>query len=217
MKIQDVTLDDLRQGTNWRAVNPNDYFDGLIPLQELSLGKSAKFSKQDYVIYSVIYVIEPDEVRPLLMMHRVGDMDYGGCYCHYVNGQWQESGLEPDPNYPVGKEYVANPLPNDHSFVSSPSGYFRRLTKNGFRSGFSPKIARRRRTTRSSGQHLRLAQALPLAIGLNAFAQGKVYRLLCLVPVAQASGKPSLGLVLPLSSGVRLRTRNTHHEKRHKW
>lgn len=60
------------------------------------------------------------------------------------------------------------------------------------------------RTTRCSGQHLRLAQALPLAIDFQSFRPSVVLSaMIALCRVTQASGKPSLGLVLPLSSGVR--------------
>jgi hypothetical protein len=65
------------------------------------------------------------------MLKEVGYADYWGDACEFVNGTWQQEGLNPEPDRPVGQEYVANPLAIDPSFGSLDQDY-RKWHRDGF-------------------------------------------------------------------------------------
>lgn len=132
MRIKDITLDDIRGGKNWKVVLPEDgVFPEAIPLEEVAAEEADEFGPGDYIAYSSIFVTGAGEVKPLVMIKLVADLDYGGDYCEFVDGRWRQLGLEPDPHAPSGEEYVANPLEQDPSFVSEDD--YRKAHREGFK------------------------------------------------------------------------------------
>ncbi len=130
MRIKDITLDDIRKGKNWRVtLLVNGSFPDA-PLEELSIEEGEEFGPEVYVVYSTIYVTDSGEVKPLVMIKQVLDMEYGGDYCEIVDGRWSQVGLKPNPNYPSGTEFFANPLEQDPSFVSDCD--YRKWHREGF-------------------------------------------------------------------------------------
>ncbi len=132
MQIKDITIEDIRQGKNWKAQSPEEFGWEDNPLEDLSIGEATEFEPDDTVIYSVIVVYDDGEVKPLVQIKEVQDLDYGGDFCEIVNGKWQQLGLVPNPNAPLGTEYVANPLEQDESFSSDDHDY-RAYHRAGFR------------------------------------------------------------------------------------
>ena len=136
MQIKDITLDDIRQGKNWKVVLPEDgSFPDDIPLEGLTVEEAAEFEPEDYVVYSTIFVTNAGAVKALVMIKTVEDMDYGGDYCEFVDGRWRQLGLEPNPNAPFGEEYIADPLEQDPSFVSEDD--YRKAHREGFKKNIS--------------------------------------------------------------------------------
>jgi len=138
MQIKDITIEDIRQGKNWKAQSPEDFWWQDNPLEDLSIVEATEFEPEDTIIYSVIYVIGDGEVKPLVQIKQVQDLDYGGDFCEIVNGKWQQLGLVPNPNAPLSTEYVANPLEQDESFISDDHDY-RAYHRAGFKK-FAPKL-----------------------------------------------------------------------------
>lgn len=132
MQIKDITLEDIRQGKNWKAQSPEDFNWEDNPLENLSIVEATEFESADMIIYSLLLVFDEGEVKPLVMIKQVLDLDYGGDYCEIVNGKWQQLGLVPNPNTPSCTEYVANPLEQDGSFISDDDDY-RAYHRAGFR------------------------------------------------------------------------------------
>ena len=114
MKIKDVTLSEISSGINWKVL-VDDEFDFDLPLEDWDIEDTAEFERYDTIAYSAVYVVE-NNATPLILIKEVQGIDYGGDYCEYINGKWRQLGLEPDPNAPVGQEYIANPLDQDPSF-----------------------------------------------------------------------------------------------------
>ncbi|MBK9153927.1 MAG: hypothetical protein IPM25_06875 [Chloracidobacterium sp.] len=118
MQIRDITVVDIRQGKNWKVCD-DEYFDWENDLLEnLPIIDATEFRPEDDIVYSAIYVTDEGEVKPLVLIKAVEDLDYGGDYCEFVNGKWQQVGFVPNPNAAPGNEYVANPLEQDGSFIS---------------------------------------------------------------------------------------------------
>ena len=116
MRIRDITLDEIRQGKNWKLVNPREMI-GDAPLEDVSIEECESFRPEDYVVYSAMYVTNAGEVQPRVMIKEVGNMEYGGDECEFVGGKWRQAGLVPNPNAPLGTEYFANPLAEDTVFL----------------------------------------------------------------------------------------------------
>lgn len=123
MQIKDITIEDIRLGKNWKAQSPEDFGWQVNPLEDLSIVEATEFEPEDTIIYSVIVVYDNGEVKPLVQIKQVQDLDYGGDFCEMVNGKWRQLGLVPNPIAPIGTEYVANPLEQDESFISDDHDY----------------------------------------------------------------------------------------------
>ena len=115
MRIRDITLDEIRNGKNWKLVNPQEVGE-ILAMEDLSIAECEDFRPEDYVVYSAIFVTDSGEVQPFVMIKEVGDIEYGGDMCEFVGGKWQQMGLVPNPDAPFGTEYYANPLAEDPSF-----------------------------------------------------------------------------------------------------
>jgi len=132
MQIKDLTQADIRSGRNWRLVEPDSVFDESRPMEEWRIQPAATFTAEDEIVYSALWVTDTGIVTPMVLVKRVGDLDYGGDYCELVDGRWRQVGLTPNPSAPPGQEYVANPLPQDPSFDASDRDY-RAEHRSGFR------------------------------------------------------------------------------------
>ena len=130
MQIKDITIEDIRQGKNWKAQSPEEFGWEDNPLEDLSIGEATEFEPDDTIIYSVIVVYDDGEVKPLVQIKEVQDLDYGGDFCEIVNGKWQQLGLVPNPDTTFDTEYVANPLDEDESFSEDD---YREHHRAGFR------------------------------------------------------------------------------------
>lgn len=117
MKIKDITRDEIRNGKNWKLVNPQE-FSGIPALEELSIEEADSFRPEDYVVYSAMFVTDAGKVQPLVVIKEVGNPEYGGDSCELVDGKWRQVGLVPNPDAPLGTEYYANPLTEDPSFFA---------------------------------------------------------------------------------------------------
>lgn len=78
--------------------------------------EAVTFSKEDRIVYSGLTAYRSGWVKPIVLWKQVGDMDYGGDYCEFVDGVWRQVGLNPNPNAELGDSYIANPLSIDDSF-----------------------------------------------------------------------------------------------------
>jgi hypothetical protein len=117
MKIRDITLADIRAGKNWRLLTSEDerWFDA--PMEEWGpLVEAERFSLEDHVVYSGLVAYSCGRVQAIVQIKTVGDLDYGGDFCEFVDGGWRQLGLVPNPNAEPGREYIANPLSVDESF-----------------------------------------------------------------------------------------------------
>jgi hypothetical protein len=131
MQIKDITIDDIRQGKNWKAQSSEDFWLQDNPLEILPVVEANRFESEDLIVYSAIFVTDDGGIKPLVMIKRVGNLDYGGDYCEFVNGKWQQVGLVPNPNATFGTEYIANPLEQDDSFISDDD--YRAYHREGFK------------------------------------------------------------------------------------
>ena len=130
MQIKDITIDDIRQGKNWKVQSPDSVRWQEILMEDLFISEAQDFEQEDMIVYSTIFVSDDGDTKPLVMIKRVQDLDYGGDYCELVDGKWQQVGLVPNPNAPFGEEYIANPLEQDDSFGSD--GDYRAYHRDGF-------------------------------------------------------------------------------------
>src|ERR687891_85700 len=89
MKIRDITLEDIRNGKNWKLVNPRE-FSGIPALEDLSIEECESFRPEDYVVYSAMFVTDSGEVQPRVMIKEVGNMEYGGDECELISGNRQQ-------------------------------------------------------------------------------------------------------------------------------
>jgi hypothetical protein len=132
MRICDIPISDVRAGKNWRLVPPDTETWFEAPMEEWGeIIEAIEFASGDQVIYSALIAYSSGEVKGLLLHKEVGDGAYGGDYCEFVQGRWQKIGRTPDPNAPIGQEYIANPLANDPSFEASDRDY-REWHRRGF-------------------------------------------------------------------------------------
>ncbi|GEM_PF-5591005 len=70
-------------------------------------------------------------VKPIVMVKEVGSA--GWDYCEYVAGKWRQTGLKPNPDAPLGNEYIANPVDEDPEFtVCGDKGPIRDEHRAGF-------------------------------------------------------------------------------------
>ena len=113
MKIKEIDLKQIRDGTRWRLAKEVDFEE---PMEEWSIVDADRFSAEDEVVYSGVAVLETGIVYPLVMVKEVGSGDYGGDYCEYRKGRWRQLGLEIEPDAPNQQVYIADPLPQDPSF-----------------------------------------------------------------------------------------------------
>ena len=132
MRIKDISINDIKEGKNWKVLSPENIDWDKISLEELSIRDSSDFNEDYLILYSAVFVSDDEKTTPLVMLKKVGDLDYGGDYCEFVDGRWRQLGLEPNPNAPFGNEYYANPLEKDESFVSDDHDY-RKWHRNNFR------------------------------------------------------------------------------------
>ncbi len=132
MRIKDIQVSEVGAGKNWRFVPPDDDAWLDLPMEEWGdVQETDRFDATDTVIYSALIAYPSGAVTPLLQLKEVGYADYGGDYCEFVNGEWRQLGLSPNPDAPRGQEYVANPLPIDPSFSSFDHDY-RKWHRDGF-------------------------------------------------------------------------------------
>jgi hypothetical protein len=132
MQIRDLTVADIRAGHNWRLVEPDSSFDENRPMEEWRIQAASRFTEDDEIVYSALWVTDGGIVTPLVVIKRVGDLDYWGDSCEWIDGRWRQVGLTPNPSAPPGQEYVANPLPQDPSF-DAPDHDYRAEHRAGFR------------------------------------------------------------------------------------
>lgn len=131
MKIRDIGLDEVRNGKNWKLVDPKELL-GNLPLEDVSIEEAEHFGPEDYVVYSALFATDSGEVQPRVIIKEVGSQEYGGDECEFVAGKWQQVGLVPNPNAPFGNEYFANPLAEDPSFFSDEEQDDRAYHREGF-------------------------------------------------------------------------------------
>jgi hypothetical protein len=131
MQIKDITIDDIRLGKNWKVLSPNTVNWGMVLLEELFIVEIEKLGQQDVIVYSAVFVEDGGKTKPVLMIKRVEDLNYGGDYCELVNGEWRQVGLVPNPNAAFGTEYIADPLEQDESFANDED--CRAYHRNGFK------------------------------------------------------------------------------------
>lgn len=133
MKIRDITIQDIHEGKNWRFVPPDSDDWLTLPMEEWGpIEYATEFHPGDMVVYSGLVVYSDDRAKPIVCLKEVQDQDYGGDYCEFVGGQWQQIGLKPNPNAELGCEYIANPLAIDPSF-DTPDDAYRKYHRKGFR------------------------------------------------------------------------------------
>ncbi|WP_440223584.1 hypothetical protein ACQQ2N_21290 [Dokdonella sp. MW10] len=163
MKIADISLADIRAGSNWRVTTPEPVDDDL-PLEALDIELLGAYRPEDRVVYAGLKVHlalegEPDGdarpaatcihapedpaelradqravVRPLLMIKCVEDT--GWDYCEFASQGWRQVGLVRNPNPPFTHEYFADPLPDDAEFcieLESDGATLGSLSREGFR------------------------------------------------------------------------------------
>ena len=127
MQIRDITLADICAGKNWRLIpQTGDWVE--VPLEDWGpLIEAEQFTPEDHVVYSGLVAYRSGRVEPLVLVKRVGDGDYGGDYCEFVDGEWRQVGLVPNPDAEINEEFIANPLQSDGSFSSDEYREYHRL------------------------------------------------------------------------------------------
>ncbi len=117
MRIKDIKLTEVKRGTNWRLVETDEEAWRDTPMEEWRIERAEPLRVTDHAVYSGAYVLENGSVEPLLLLKEVSSIEYGGDYCEHVGGRWRQVGLEPNPDAPIGDEYIANPHDDDPSFM----------------------------------------------------------------------------------------------------
>ena len=113
MRIDEISISDIAAGRNWKiSASWDPHEDPGYP----PLSPAESFSDDDYVVYSAVFVTDAGKVTPMLLIKRVGDLDYGGEYLELKDGSWRRLGEEPDPHAPHGVDFIATPLQCDPSF-----------------------------------------------------------------------------------------------------
>jgi hypothetical protein len=132
MRIRDIQVSEVCKGKNWRFVPPEDDKWVELPIEDWGdVQEADEFSETDIVIYSALVAYRSGEVRPVVVLKEVGDADYWGDSCQFVNGKWRQVGLTPNPEAKFAQEYVASPLLIDPSFGSLDHDY-RKWHRDGF-------------------------------------------------------------------------------------
>lgn len=132
LRIKDIPLSDVKAGKNWRFYPPHDDDWLELPMEDWGpVIEADDFTENDEILYSGLLAYPSGDVIPVLMLKTVGDAGYWGDSCEFVKGRWQQIGLEPNPNAPLGQEYIANPLASDPSF-DAPDHDYRTWHRNGF-------------------------------------------------------------------------------------
>lgn len=62
---------------------------------QVSIRPCAEFTENDYVVYPCLYLTDSGKATALVLLRRVGDYDYGGSYCEFVDGRWRPAWAEP--------------------------------------------------------------------------------------------------------------------------
>jgi hypothetical protein len=130
MRIRDIQIADIVAGKNWKVGNTNEFDWENERLEALPIVEAVEFEPEDEIVYSGVYVTLNGVVEPMVLIKAVEDSGYGGDYCEFVDGRWQQVGLVPNPDAPLGTEYIANPLEQDESFNSDHD--YRAYHRNGF-------------------------------------------------------------------------------------
>jgi|SRR5579859_4780249 len=128
MRIRDIPLADVVAGRNWKRLDVSD--DELEDMTAWSIEPCDSLESTDTVVYSALSTSTDGTVTALVVVRGVGTYDWWGDTCEFVNGQWRQVGLEPEPTIEASEEFVANPLPNDPSFSDA---YSREKQRAGFR------------------------------------------------------------------------------------
>ena len=134
MLLRDISLADIVRGSRWLVPQADQIDEDAFRAGDFQVKTSDVFGAEDTVAYAGV-LAEEDRARPLLLLKRVGDIDYGGDWFEMVDGIWSLVGEESDPDYPVCEEFIADPLPEDPSFSTldpDPEDY-RRHHRDGFR------------------------------------------------------------------------------------
>ena len=132
MKIRDILVVDIQAGKNWRILEADIAVCLDMPMLDWGpIVEVQHFELSDSVVYSALTVYESGRVEPVVWIKQVGDFDYGGDYCVFVEGHWEELGVVPNPNAESGDTFCANPLPYDPSFEATDYDY-RQCHREGF-------------------------------------------------------------------------------------
>lgn len=136
MHINDIEIEDVRQGKKWRVAPPLEGWTVRSIEQQANLVEAddeGLFIASDQVVYSGLMAFPSGRVKAVLLFKKVGDAEYGGVYWHRQGNSWREVGVEPDPGYELGgREFIANPLSVDPSF-DAPDHDYRAVHRDGFR------------------------------------------------------------------------------------
>ena len=84
---------------------------------------SREFNSQELAVYSGLLVLSDKQVLKTICVKEVGDLDYGGDYCVFIDGSWKVLGPDIGIGGEIEEEYFANPLENDPSFDSLDHDY----------------------------------------------------------------------------------------------
>lgn len=133
MRLADISLDDVRAGTNWRLQNPDVLFEEgrSEDLEVRVLDRDP--DPDDFIVYSGVLVTRGGSVRPMLLVRGLGEGGYGGDYYDYRDGRWARVDIVDDPREITAKEFVADPLAADPSFDSDEEDSLRTLYREEFR------------------------------------------------------------------------------------
>jgi hypothetical protein len=132
MRIKDIKVSEVRAGKNWRFVPPSGDAWLELPMEEWGdVQEADQFIETDTILYSALIAYPSGDVKPVVLLKEVGHADYWGDCCEFVDGEWRQIGLTPNPDAPTGREHVANPLEIDPSFSCSDDDY-RKWHRDGF-------------------------------------------------------------------------------------
>jgi hypothetical protein len=133
VKIREIDVADVLAGKTWRFVEGrSETYEG--PMEDWDGVKAgATLRPRDLIIYSGVLVTSK-RVYPLLLLKELGDPEYGGDYCMFVDGRWRQAGLDPGLGMEIAdaEEYIAAPSPLDPSF-DAPDHDYREWHRKGFK------------------------------------------------------------------------------------
>ena len=125
MRIKDIKVAAVFAGKNWLLTDGSDLSSNII---DWEIAEASVFTKNDTIVYSGIEVFKSGVVRPLILVREVGDLEWWGDSCSYVNGKWQAPSQSDEWIDGLG-EYIAMPLQNDPSFMGE---YSHQKQRKGF-------------------------------------------------------------------------------------